>query len=111
MSYGDFLINFVVSKEKEGCQGATSIFFLVRKAVKNMLLRKYDPDYLTFLTMKIIAEMMKVGDLNSVTEKHQQVAFRYNFEMYHLPWVIERIENSNCDHKWCNIVQEKITAE
>ena len=111
MSYQEFFKGFVESKKEAGCEGATSIFFMVRKAVKNMLSRKYDESYLTFLTMKIISEMMKVGCLNSVTKKHQQVAFKYNFEMYYLPWVIERIENSNCDHKWCEIVREKITAE
>ena len=108
MSYQDFFKGFVESKKKEGCAGATSIFFMVRKAVKNMLSRKYTEDYLSFLNMKVIAEMMKVGDLNEVTETHQQVAFKYNFSMYHLPWVIERIEESNCDHKWCEIVREKI---
>ena len=111
MSYQDFFKGFVVSKEKEGCQGATAIFFMVRKAVKNMLLSRYTEDYLSFLTMKIIAEMMKVGDLNEVTERHQKVAFRYDFEMYHLPWVIEKIEDSNCDHKWCEIVREKLAEE
>ena len=111
MGYVDFFNGFVVNKEKEGCQGATSIFFMVRKAVKNMLSRKYDEDYLSFLNMKIIAEMMKVGSLNEVTKNHQQVAFKYNFKLYQLPWVIERIEDSNCDHKWCEIVREKITEE
>lgn len=99
MSYTEFFKGFVESKKAKGCEGATSIFFMVRKAVKNMLSRKYDEYYLSFLTMKIIAEMIKCGDLNSVTKKHQQVAFKYDFGMYHLPWVIERIENANCDHK------------
>ena len=111
MSYQDFFKSFVESKKAKGCEGATSIFFMVKKAVTNMLFTRYDEYYLSFLTMKIIAEMMKVGDLNSVTKKHQQVAFKYDFSIYHLPWVIERIEASSCDHKWCGIVQERITEE
>ena len=90
MGYQEFFKEFVESKEKEGCQGATSIFFMVKKAVTNMLSRKYDDDYLSFLNMKVIAKMMKDedGSLNSVTKKHQQIAFKYDIlfmRSYHLP--------------------------
>ena len=112
MGYQEFFKGFVESKKQEGCEGATAIFFMVKKAVTSMLSRKYSDDYLSFLNMKVIAKMMKEdGSLNGVTEKHQQIAFKYDTlfsKSYHLPWVIERIENSNCDHKWCEIVRDKI---
>ena len=115
MNYQEFFKGFVESKKKEGCEGATAIFFMVKKAVYNMLSRRYSDEYLSFLNMKVIAKMMKEdGSLNEVTKKHQQIAFKYDIlfmRSYHLPWVIERIENSNCDHKWCEIVRDKLAEE
>ena len=115
MGYQEFFKGFVESKKTEGCEGATAIFFMVKKAVYNMLSRKYSDDYLSFLNMKVIAKMMKGdGSLNGVTKKHQQIAFKYDIlfaRTYHLPWVVERIENSNCDHKWCEIVRDKLLEE
>ena len=116
MGYQEFFKGFVESKKSEGCEGATAIFFMVKKAVTNLLSRRYSEDYLSFLNIKVIAKMMQDedGSLNSVTKNHQQIAFKYDIlfsRSYHLPWVIERIENSNCDHKWCEIVREKLAEE
>ena len=89
MGYQEFFKGFVESKKQEGCEGATAIFFMVKKAVYNMLSRKYSDEYLSFLNMKVIANMMKVdGSLNEVTKKHQQIGFKYDIlfmRSYHLP--------------------------
>lgn len=89
MGYKEFFEGFVESKKKEGCEGATAIFFMVKKAVTSILSRRYSDDYLSFLNMKVIAKMMKIdGSLNEVTKKHQQIAFKYDIlfmRSYHLP--------------------------
>ena len=51
------------------------------------------------------------GFVESKKKEGCQGATAIFMRSYHLPWVIERIENSNCDHKWCEIVRDKLAEE